>query len=49
MCVCVGVDDADVAGDYINGMKGASAIGTPSSGLAELEISRPFVNDGKMD
>ena len=43
------IDDADVAGDYINGMKGASAIGTPSSGLAELEISRPFVNDGKMD
>jgi len=43
------VDDADVAGDYINGMKGASAIGTPSSGLAELELSRPFVNNGVMD
>lgn len=43
------IDDANVSGDYINGMKGASAIGTPSSGLAELEISRPFVNDLKMD
>ena len=43
------VDDADVAGDYVNGMKGASAIGTPSSGLAELELSRPFVNNGVMD
>lgn len=40
------VDDTDVAGDFVSGMKGASAIGTPSTGLAELEISRPFVRDG---
>jgi len=39
------IDDADVAGDYISGMKGASAIDTPSTGLAELEIWRPFVRD----
>ena len=41
------IDDADVAGDYIRRCKGASAIGTPSTGLAELEISRPEVADGK--
>ena len=41
------VDDADVAGDYVSNMKGASAIDTPSTGLAELEIARPFVRDGK--
>ena len=41
------VDDADVAGDYISNCKGASAIDTPSTGLAELEIARPFVRDGK--
>jgi hypothetical protein len=40
------VDDAVVSGDYITGMKGASAIGTPSAGLAEVELSRPFVSDG---
>ena len=40
------IDDAVVAGDFIFGMKGASAIGTPSAGLAELEITRPFVQDG---
>lgn len=40
------VDDTVVAGDYISGMKGASAIGTPSTGLAELEIQRPFVRNG---
>lgn len=40
------VDDADVAGDFIRGMKGASAIGTPSSGLAEVELSRPNTHDG---
>lgn len=40
------VDDAAVAGDLIYRMKGASAIGTPSAGLAEVEIERPFVNDG---
>lgn len=40
------IDDAVVAGDYIRGMKGASAIGTPSAGLAEVELSRPSVADG---
>ena len=40
------IDDAVVAGDLIYRMKGASAIGTPSTGLAEVEIERPFVNDG---
>tara|TARA_R100000234_G_scaffold94103_2_gene62333 strand:- start:2032 stop:2571 length:540 start_codon:yes stop_codon:yes gene_type:complete len=43
------VDDADVGGDYIAGMKGASAIGTPSAGLAEVELWRPSVADGKDD
>lgn len=43
------VDDADVAGDYVQGMKGASAIGTPDTGLAEMEMSRPSVSDGKDD
>lgn len=41
------IDDTDVAGDYIRGMKGASAIGTPSAGLAEVEMWRPSVADGK--
>lgn len=41
------IDDTDVAGDYINRMKGASAIDTPSTGLAEVEIARPSVSDGK--
>lgn len=40
------VDDTDVAGDYISGMKGASAVDTPSTGLAEVELWRPFVRDG---
>ncbi len=40
------IDDAVVAGDRVKGMKGASAIGTPSAGLAELEIHRPFMDDG---
>lgn len=40
------VDDAIVSGDYITGMKGASAIDTPSTGLAEVELSYPFVTDG---
>lgn len=40
------VDDAVVAGDRVKKCKGASAIGTPSAGLAEFEISRPFVDDG---
>ncbi len=39
------IDDAVVAGDYIFGMKGASAV-DGTSGLADVELSRPFVNDG---
>lgn len=37
------LDDADVAGDYVYNAKGASAV---SGGLADLEISRPFTNNG---
>ena len=43
------VDDQDAAGDYVQGMKGASAIGTPATGQAEMEMSRPSVSDGKDD
>lgn len=39
------VDDAVVAGDKVRLAKGASAVDTPSTGLAEFEISRPFVDD----
>ena len=39
------VDDAIVAGDRVKNAKGASAIGTPAAGLAELEIARPFMDD----
>ena len=40
------VDDAVVAGDRVKCAKGASAIGTPSAGLAEVEINNPFMDDG---
>lgn len=40
------VDDAVVAGDRVKGAVGASAVGTPSTGLAEFEIARPFMDDG---
>lgn len=40
------VDDAIVAGDRVKNAKGASAVDTPSTGLAEFEIDRPFVDDG---
>lgn len=40
------VDDAVVAGDRVKNAKGASAVGTPSTGLAEFEIDRPFMDDG---
>lgn len=43
------VDDAIVAGDRVQNCKGASAIDNPSTGLAELEISYPFVNDALAD
>lgn len=39
-------DDAVVAGDRIKGAVGASAIGTPAAGLAEVELARPFMDDG---
>lgn len=39
------IDDAVVAGDRVKNALGASAIGTPSAGLAEFEISRPFMDD----
>jgi hypothetical protein len=39
------VDDAVVAGDRVKNAKGASAVGTPSAGLAEFEIQRPWVDD----
>jgi hypothetical protein len=42
-------DDAIVAGDRVQGAKGASAVDTPSTGLAEFEIHRPFVNDALAD
>ena len=37
------IDDADVSGDLIIGMKGASAIDTPSTGLAYIEMNYPSV------
>lgn len=40
------VDDAIVAGDRVKLAKGASAVGTPSAGLAYFEIHRPFMDDG---
>lgn len=40
------VDDAIVAGDRVKRAKGASAVGTPSAGLAEFEIDRPFMDNG---
>ncbi len=40
------IDDAVVAGDRVKGAKGASAVGTPSTGLAEVEINRPFMDNG---
>jgi len=34
------VDDADVAGDYVSGAKGASALDAPAVGFAEFEIDK---------
>ena len=39
------VDDAVVAGDRVKNALGASAIDTPSTGLAEFEIQYPFMDD----
>tara|TARA_R110000824_G_scaffold18775_3_gene73770 strand:+ start:4144 stop:4635 length:492 start_codon:yes stop_codon:yes gene_type:complete len=40
------IDDAVVAGDRVKLALGASAVGTPSAGLAYFEIQRPFADDG---
>lgn len=40
------VDDTVVAGDRVKRAVGASAVGTPSAGLAEFSIQRPFADDG---
>ncbi len=40
------LDDAVVAGDRVKNARFASADGTPSAGLAECEIWRPFMDDG---
>lgn len=40
------IDDAVVSGDRVKNAKGASAVDTPSSGLAEFEIMYPFMDDG---
>lgn len=40
------IDDAIVAGDLVKNAKGASAVDTPSAGLAEFEIQYPFMDDG---
>ena len=39
------VGSAIVAGDRVKKCNGASAVGVPSTGLAEFEIDRPFVDD----
>lgn len=39
------IDDAVVAGDRVKLALGASAVDTPSTGLAEFEIQYPFMDD----
>jgi len=39
------IDDAVVSGDRVKKAIGASAVDTPSTGLAEFEIDRPFMDD----
>lgn len=39
------VDDAVVDGDMVHLAKGASAVDTPSTGLAEFEIQYPYTDD----
>ncbi len=41
----VNVLDAVVAGDRIKNALGASAIDTPATGFAEVELNRPWVDD----
>lgn len=44
------VDDAVVAGDRVQNVKGASALDAPATGMAEFELSRsPYTNDGLAD
>lgn len=38
-------DDAVVAGDRIKNALGASAIDTPATGFAEVDLNRPWVDD----
>lgn len=40
------IDDAVVSGDRVKNAKGASALDTPSTGLAEFEIHYPVMDDG---
>ena len=42
------VDDAVVIGDVVLSARGASAVDTPSTGLAEFEIDRPYTTNGKL-
>jgi|TARA_R110000737_G_scaffold34020_1_gene52309 hypothetical protein len=39
------IDDAVVGGDRVHNAKGASGIGTPSAGLAEITLNRPHTDD----
>ena len=39
------IDDAVVAGDRVKQAISASAVDTPSTGLAEFEMDRPFMDD----
>lgn len=39
------VDDTVADGDMVHLAKGASAVGTPSTGLAEFEIEYPYTDD----
>ena len=40
------IDDAIVAGDRIKCMKTASALDTPATGLVEVELQNPYMDDG---
>jgi hypothetical protein len=42
-------DDAIVAGDRIQNARGASAIDGPATGMAEMDLYYPFVNDALAD
>ena len=43
------VDDTAVAGDLVQGMMGRSAIDTPATGQAYVELNRPFADDTAND